>query len=62
MDWQKLFQSVMQTEEQVLPMFIHNPKSQQITGAILVTESIFANFVGSLATTTIQPLPPQASK
>lgn len=46
MNWQKLFQALMQTEEAILPIFIHNPKSQQITGAILVGESIFGSVFG----------------
>ena len=41
MNWTKLFQAIMQTEQAVLPIFIHNPQSQKIVGAIVVAEEIF---------------------
>jgi hypothetical protein len=44
--WQALFAAIMQTEETVLPIFIHNAQSQRITGAILVAESIFGAAFG----------------
>jgi hypothetical protein len=49
MNWSKfsqLFQATMQTEEAVLPIFIHNPNSQRITAAVMVSESIFGNMFG----------------
>ena len=39
--WQALFAAIMQTEETVLPIFIHNAQSQKITGVVLMAESIF---------------------
>jgi hypothetical protein len=43
---QKLFAALLQTEETILPIFIHNPKSQTITGAVLETETIFGQIFG----------------
>ena len=41
MDWNALFKAIMNTEEQVIPIFVHNPASQKITGVIMMAESIF---------------------
>jgi len=57
MNWQKFFQALMQTEEAVLPVFIHNPQSQKIVGAIVVAESIFGQAFGAVPTTP--PATPQ---
>lgn len=42
MNWTKLFQAIMQTEEAVLPVFIHSPGAQKIVGVVLLAESIFS--------------------
>ena len=39
-DWNKLAQIVLALEENVLPVFIHNPQSQKIAGVVLLGESI----------------------
>jgi hypothetical protein len=44
--WTKLFQQIMATEEKVLPIFLHDPQSQAIAGAVMVTETIFATIFG----------------
>lgn len=62
MNWQKFFQAIMQTEETVLPVFIHSPGAQKIVGAILVAESIFRSVFGVVpsATPTTTATPPSA--
>jgi len=57
MNWAKLFQAIMITEQNVLPIFIHNPASQKIAGAVVVTEQIF----GSIFGLTIPTAPPNTS-
>jgi hypothetical protein len=44
--FQLLFQALLQTEQNVLPIFIHNPASQKIVGAVLVAEEIFGQMFG----------------
>ena len=39
MKWQQFFQAIMQTEENILPLFIHSAQAQKITGVVLVGES-----------------------
>lgn len=58
--WSKLFQALMATEENVLPIFLHNPnsKTSQIVGALLVTETIFGAIFGLTSPTTPVPPPP----
>ena len=46
MNWTKLFQAIMVTEQTILPIFIHNPASQRIAGAVVVTEDIFGSIFG----------------
>ena len=58
MNWIKLFQAIMQTEELVLPIFIHNPSSQKVVGAVVVAESIFGSIFGLTLPTA--PTPPAA--
>ena len=41
MNWNLMFQAVMQTEENILPVFVHSPKAQKIVGVIMMAESIF---------------------
>lgn len=49
---------MMNTQAQVMPIFIHNEKSQQIAGVILASEAAFASIleglVGSTNPTTSQ--------
>lgn len=45
--WLDFAKALMQTEEQVLPIFVHNPQSQSIVGIILVAESIALAFAQS---------------
>jgi len=35
--WLKIFELVLGTAEAIVPVFIHNPKSQQIEGVIVTT-------------------------
>lgn len=46
--FQKLFQATMQTEENVLPIFVHNPNStgSKIVAAVVVAESVFGSIFG----------------
>ena len=48
MNWLALFQLIMGIEEQVVPLFVHNPKSQKVTGIILVAESALADVIQAL--------------
>lgn len=59
MNWQKFFQAIMQTEQAVLPVFIHNPASQKIVGAIVVAEEIFGSVFGLTASGTPAAPPTQ---
>jgi hypothetical protein len=56
MNWAKFFQGIMATEQTILPIFVHNPSSQKIVGAILVAESIFGQVFG-LTTTSVTTSP-----
>lgn len=53
-NFQKLFQSIIGTEEIIVPLFIHNPASQSIAAVVLTTEQAVASIFG-LGTTT-QPV------
>lgn len=44
--WASIFQAIMQTEQAVLPVFIHNPSSQKIVGAVVLAEEIFGQAFG----------------
>ena len=35
--WLKIFELVLGTAEAIVPVFIHNPRSQQIEGVIVTT-------------------------
>lgn len=51
----QILQAIIQTEENILPIFIHNPKSQQIEAVIIAAESAVAGILsqlGATATTT----------
>ena len=39
MNWNALFGLLNQTEENLIPLVIHNPSSQKITAVVLVAES-----------------------
>jgi hypothetical protein len=50
----------MQTEENLLPVFVSNPSTGAIAGAILVTESIFGSIFGLLPASPATPAAPAA--
>jgi hypothetical protein len=54
-NFQKLFQAIMQTEELVLPIFIHSTQAKAITGAVIVAESVFSQVFGLAAATPAAP-------
>ena len=37
MNWKAIFAAILGEAEQIVPVFIHNPKSQQIEGVIVTT-------------------------
>lgn len=58
----QIFQAILQTEENIIPLFVHNPVSQKIAGVIVAGESVIMGLVASLhkkpetpAETTEQP-------
>jgi len=57
MNWTKLFQAIMVTEQTILPIFIHNPASQRIAGAVVVTEDIFGSIFGITPAPQAAPAP-----
>jgi hypothetical protein len=49
--WLNVFKILMNTEAQIMPIFIHNEKSQQIAGVILAGEASFAAILEGIVST-----------
>jgi len=48
MKLQEFFQSLLQTEEKIIPLFVHNPQSQAISAVVLVAESLAVSLISQL--------------
>ncbi len=60
MNWAKLFAAILGEAEQIVPIFIHNPKSQAIEGVIVTTVNGVAQGLGLPVGPTTNPNPPAA--
>ena len=57
MNWLKLIQLIIGTAESIVPIFIHNPKSQQIEAAIITTVNAVDEVAAQLGPPTATPTP-----
>lgn len=54
----KIFQAILGEAEQIVPIFIHNPKSQQVEGVIVTTLNGALQGLASTGAATPAPAPP----
>ena len=55
MDWAKLLSAVFGEAAQVVPLFVHNPKSQKIEGVIMTTAAGLAPLIEALIAQAATP-------
>jgi hypothetical protein len=55
--WMKVFQALMQVEETIVPLFVHNPNSQKIAGVVMVAESALGSIVPGIVSAVNAPAP-----
>lgn len=59
-----LLQSISQSEQQLIPVFIHNPNSQRIAGVVYLGEQIVFGLLSQLhpsVAAAVRPVPALAS-
>lgn len=44
----QILNALIATEQRIVPIFVHNPNSQNITGIILAGEEVAAEFVSGI--------------
>lgn len=58
MNWITLLQGIIGAEQQVVPVFVKNPQSQNIAAVILVGEQLALNIAQALTEAQAGPKPP----
>lgn len=56
---QEFFQAILQTEENVVPLFVHNPASQKLAAIVIGAESVVMDLVAKWHHS--QSVPPKAA-
>ena len=59
MNWKSIFAAILQTEEAIVPIFVHNANSQKIAGVIMAVESAVPDIVASVQSSAPAPAAPQ---
>jgi len=60
--WLSVFKALIQTEGNIVPLFVHNEKSQTIAGIILASEAAVASIIEAVTKQGTDPnLPSQGN-
>lgn len=57
MNWLTLFEAILGVGEKIVPMFIHNPKSQQVEGVIISTANGVSQLIAATQAAQAGPKP-----
>ena len=56
--WLSVFKAIMQTEANIIPLFVHNEKSQNIAGIILASEAAVESILEGVTKASVSPNSP----